>query len=67
MYKLKTSKAINKRFKKTSKGKLLKHKAFRSHLLQKKTSKHKQKLRRVVNVNFYDISNFLYKLPYKKK
>nr|QCI07929.1 ribosomal protein L35 [Pleonosporium borreri] len=67
MYKLKTAKAINKRFKKTSTGKLLKHKSFRSHLLQKKTSKHKQHLRKVVSVNFYDISNFLDKLPYKKK
>ena len=53
-YKLKSSKAILKRFKITTKGKLLRHRACRSHLLQKKTSTHKQKLRRVVKVKRAD-------------
>uniref|UniRef100_UPI003002EDCF ribosomal protein L35 n=1 Tax=Anunuuluaehu liula TaxID=3049639 RepID=UPI003002EDCF len=64
MNKLKTSKSINKRFKITSSGQFLKHKASRSHLLQKKTSKRKQKLRRVVSVNKRDIMNFRHQLPY---
>ena len=55
-YKLKSSKAILKRFKKTANGKYLRHKACRSHLLQKKTSTHKQKLRKVLNVKHVDYS-----------
>ena len=62
MYKLKTSKSISKRFKITSKQKLLRHKASHNHLLQKKSSKRKQDLRRVVNVSKKDISNFKNKL-----
>lgn len=53
-YKLKSSKAILKRFKITTNGKLLRHRACRSHLLQKKTSTHKQKLRRVAKVKRAD-------------
>nr|YP_009295660.1 ribosomal protein L35 [Mastocarpus papillatus]AOL58144.1 ribosomal protein L35 [Mastocarpus papillatus] len=64
MNKLKTSKSINKRFKMTSSGKLLKHKASRSHLLQKKTSKRKRQLRKVALVDTKDILNFKQKLPY---
>lgn len=64
MGKLKTSKSISKRFKLTSQSKLLRRKAARSHLLQKKTSKRKQDLRRVVQVNLQDIPNFKRKLSY---
>lgn len=46
MYKLKSSNAIRKRLKITAKGKLLRRHASRSHLLQKKTSKRKQRLRK---------------------
>nr|YP_007878250.1 50S ribosomal protein L35 [Calliarthron tuberculosum]AGA63861.1 50S ribosomal protein L35 [Calliarthron tuberculosum] len=53
-YKLKSSKSILKRFKVTANGKLLRHKACRSHLLYKKTSQHKQKLRKVVQVKYVD-------------
>ena len=53
-YKLKSSKAILKRFKKTGTGKYIRHKACRSHLLQKKTSTHKQKLRKAVKVKDAD-------------
>lgn len=52
--KLKSSKAILKRFKITANGKLLRHKACRSHLLQKKASIRKQKLRRVAQVKYVD-------------
>lgn len=53
-YKLKSSKAILKRFKITTHGKLLRHKACRSHLLQKKTSTRKQNLRKVTQVKYAD-------------
>ena len=64
MYKLKTSKAIKKRIKITSNGKLLKHSSNRSHLLQKKASKRKRRLRNVSTVNMADQLNFKNSLPY---
>nr|QCI07038.1 ribosomal protein L35 [Haraldiophyllum bonnemaisonii] len=64
MYKLKTVKSIKKRFKLTSSGKLLKHKAMRSHLLQKKTSKRKQKLSKVSIISPSDQKNLKNSLPY---
>nr|YP_010986374.1 ribosomal protein L35 [Pachymeniopsis lanceolata]WOL37292.1 ribosomal protein L35 [Pachymeniopsis lanceolata] len=62
MYKLKTSRSIMKRFKLTSSGKLLRHRASRNHLLQKKSTKRKQKLRQTVIVSKSDIWNFKSKL-----
>ena len=47
MYKLKTNRSIKKRFQFTGSGKILKRRAFRNHLLQKKSNKRKRKLRRV--------------------
>lgn len=64
MNKLKTSKSIKKRVKITSWGKLLRHKASRSHLLQKKTSKRKQKLRQVTCISKKDTLSVKQKLPY---
>nr|YP_009488751.1 50S ribosomal protein L35 [Grateloupia filicina]AWD77436.1 50S ribosomal protein L35 [Grateloupia filicina]BCB15049.1 50S ribosomal protein L35 [Grateloupia asiatica] len=64
MYKLKTSKSIVKRFKLTSRGKLLRHRASRNHLLQKKSAKRKQKLRQTTIVSKSDILNFKFKLSY---
>nr|WCH55346.1 ribosomal protein L35 [Hypnea brasiliensis] len=64
MSKLKTSKAISKRFHITSSRNLIRHCASRSHLLQKKTSKRKQKLRKKFCVNSSDLGNFIDKLPY---
>lgn len=56
-YKLKSSSSILKRFKVTATGKLLRRKACRNHLLQKKSSKHKHKLRKVVKVKYVDFSS----------
>ena len=53
-YKLKSSRAMMKRFKITSRGKCLRHKSGRSHLLHKKTAVHKQHLRDVVKVKSVD-------------
>lgn len=63
MFKIKTSKAIKKRFKITASGKLLKHKAGRSHLLEKKTSTRKQSLRKTSIVRLEDRKKFINKLP----
>nr|YP_010199006.1 ribosomal protein L35 [Hydropuntia urvillei]UAD88455.1 ribosomal protein L35 [Hydropuntia urvillei] len=64
MCKLKTSKSIIKRFKFKSRFKILRHRACHSHLLQKKSSNRKQKLRKVLKLKKVDISNVKFKLPY---
>ncbi len=45
-YKVKTSKSAAKRFKKTGTGKLVRMKANKSHILNKKTTKRKRNLRK---------------------
>nr|YP_009398919.1 ribosomal protein L35 [Cliftonaea pectinata]ARW68158.1 ribosomal protein L35 [Cliftonaea pectinata] len=64
MYKLKTIRSIKKRFKRTAKGKFLKHKASRNHLLLKKNSKRKRNLRIVNVVSNSDYLNVKNGLPY---
>lgn len=46
MPKMKTHRGAAKRFKKTASGKVRRYKAYKSHILTKKTSKRKRKLRR---------------------
>lgn len=64
MYKLKTNRSIKKRFKVTSNGKLIRRKACRSHLLEKKSSNKKRKLSKIKIVNSSDQCNFTKSLPY---
>ena len=46
MPKLKTKRAAAKRFQKTGTGKLKRNKAYKSHILTKKTTKRKRNLRK---------------------
>jgi large subunit ribosomal protein L35 len=46
MPKLKTNRSAMKRFRKTGTGKIRRYQAFTNHILTKKTSKRKRKLRR---------------------
>jgi large subunit ribosomal protein L35 len=62
MYKLKTRQSIKKRFKITANNKLMMRKASRSHLLEKKSSKRKAKLRKTAVVQLRDYKNFKYSL-----
>lgn len=48
MAKLKTKKAAAKRFKKTANGGLKRNKAYKRHILTKKTTKRKRNLRKSV-------------------
>lgn len=50
MHKLKTSKSILKRFKINSKNKCFRRSACRSHLLQKKSTKRKHRLKNTIHV-----------------
>ena len=43
MPKIKTSRAAAKRFKKTGTGKLIRNKAYKSHILTKKSTEEKEK------------------------
>lgn len=64
MFKLKTKRSLRKRFKITGTGKLLRHKASHNHLLEKKTSRRKQQLRKQYIVKKQDIMHFSKALPY---
>jgi len=64
MPKLKTSKAASKRFKATATGKLKRMKAFKSHILTKKTTKRKRNLRKAAMTDSTNIKNMKKILPY---
>ena len=51
MAKLKTKKAAANRFKVTASGKLKRSKAYKSHILTKKTTKRKRNLRKATMTN----------------
>ena len=48
MPKVKTKRAAAKRFKMTGTGKLVRHKAYKSHILTKKSTKRKRNLRKAI-------------------
>jgi len=64
MPKMKTSRAAAKRFKKTGTGKLVRNKAYKRHILTKKSTKNKRNLRQDVVVDATNMSNMKKILPY---
>ena len=54
MPKMKTNRAAAKRFRRTGTGKLRRNKAYRSHILTKKTTKRKRHLRKSTLVSKAD-------------
>lgn len=64
MPKMKTSRAAAKRFKLTGTGKLKRAKAFRSHILTKKSAKTKRKLRKTAYVSTTQEKTMKKILPY---
>lgn len=64
MPKLKTKKAVRKRFKISAGGKVLMHKAGRRHLLGDKSTSRKRRLRRSVTVDAVDVKRVKRALPY---
>ncbi len=64
MPKLKTKKAVRKRFKLSAKGKVLYHPSFRRHLLGDKSSSRKRRLRRAKLVDATDQKRVTRCLPY---
>ena len=64
MPKMKTSKAAAKRFKKSGTGKLIRNKAYKRHILTKKSTKLKRTLRQDVVVDATNVKNMKKILPY---
>ncbi len=64
MPKLKTRKAAARRFKVTGSGKIVRRKAFKSHLLQHKSSARKRNLSKMAVVSERDAENIRLMTPY---
>ena len=64
MPKMKTSKAAAKRFKKTGTGKLKRVKAYKRHILTKKSAKTKRNLRKSTMTDATNEKNMKKILPY---
>ena len=60
----KTSRAAAKRFKLTGTGKLKRNKAYKRHILTKKTTKTKRNLRKPAMVDTTNVKNMKKILPY---
>ncbi|WP_461205559.1 50S ribosomal protein L35 [Clostridium sp. DL1XJH146] len=64
MPKMKTHRGAAKRFKKTGSGKLKRAKAYKSHILTKKSSKRKRNLRKATLVSDSQVKVMKKLLPY---
>ena len=64
MPKIKTNRSAAKRFKVTGTGKLKRNKAYKRHILTKKTTKNKRNLRQAVITDATNVSNMKKILPY---
>lgn len=64
MPKIKTNKSAAKRFKVTGTGKLKRNKAYKRHILTKKTTKTKRNLRHAVITDETNVKNMKKILPY---
>lgn len=61
---MKTSRSAAKRFTKTGTGKLKRNKAYKSHILTKKTQKRKRNLRKSTITDPTNVKNMKKILPY---
>ena len=64
MPKMKTSREAAKRFKMTGTGKLKRNKAYKSHILTKKSTKRKRNLRKATMTDATNFRNMKKILPY---
>lgn len=64
MPKIKTSKSAAKRFKVTGTGKLKRNKAYKRHILTKKSTKRKRNLRKSAITDATNVKNMKTLLPY---
>ena len=64
MPKIKTKRAAAKRFSTTGTGKLKRNKAYKSHILTKKSTKRKRNLRQATITDASNVKNMKKVLPY---
>ena len=64
MPKMKTNRSARKRFKLSGNGKLIRNKAYKSHILTKKTTKRKRKLRQPTVTDATNVKNMKKIMPY---
>ncbi len=64
MPKMKTKSSAAKRFKKTGTGKLKRNKAYKSHILTKKSQKRKRNLRKSTITDASNVKNMKKIMPY---
>lgn len=64
MPKLKTNRAAAKRFKRTGTGKIKRRRPLKNHILTKKTTKRKRKLRQATLIHRADMDRVNAMLPY---
>ena len=64
MPKIKTNRAAAKRFKVTGTGKLKRNKAYKSHILTKKSTKRKRNLRQATITDATNVKNMKKLTPY---
>lgn len=65
MPKIKTHSGAKKRFKISKKGKVMRGHAYKSHILNKKTTKRKRNLRKVVAADATNVAQVRRLIPYK--
>ncbi len=66
MPKIKTNRAAAKRFRFTKSGRIKRAKAFKNHILTKKTKKRKRKLRQGTLIKEPDMREIAALLPYRR-
>lgn len=64
MPRMKTNRSAAKRFKVTGNGKLIRNKAYKRHILTKKSTKRKRNLRQPAVVDATNVKNMRKVLPY---
>jgi large subunit ribosomal protein L35 len=65
MPKIKTNRGAAKRFKTTGSGKIVRNKAFSSHILTKKSTKRKRNLRKSTLVDSANLKQIAKLIPYR--
>jgi large subunit ribosomal protein L35 len=65
MPKIKTNRGAAKRFKTTGSGKIVRNRAYASHILTKKTTKRKRRLRKSTLVDSTNVRQVVRLIPYK--
>lgn len=65
MPKMKTHRGAAKRFSITGNGKVKRARAYKSHILTKKTTKRKRNLRKIAYISAQETKNIKELLPYK--